>query len=84
MICTVIQNKAAARIAEIQENAEMVEIRLDRCSLSDGEIVSCFESDVPSVATCRVSEVMAEGMTEARAAAICEERLCKAIKAGAR
>ena len=86
MICTVIQNKTASGIEEIMAVSEMVEIRLDRCSLSDGEIEACFESDVPAVATCRVAEVMEKnpGMTEARAAAICEDLLCKAVRAGAR
>lgn len=86
MICTVIQNKTASGIEEIMAVSEMVEIRLDRCSLSDGEIEACFESDVPAVATCRVAEVMEKnpGMTETRAAAICEDLLCKAVRAGAR
>ena len=86
MICTVIQNKTAAQIEEILKKTEMAEIRLDRCRLSDAEIFSCFESDVPLVATCRVAEIMASepGMTEARAASICEDRLCKAVEAGAR
>ena len=84
MICTVIQNKTAAQIEEILKKTEMAEIRLDRCRLSDAEIFSCFESDVPLVATCRVAEIMASepGMTEARAASICEDRLCKAVEAG--
>lgn len=86
MICTVIQNKTAAEIEEILRHEEMAEIRLDRCSLSDDEIDACFESDVPLVATCRVSEVMSSdpSLTEIRAASLCEERLCRAIKAGAR
>ena len=73
-------------IEKIMESAEMVEIRLDRCTLDDEEIISCFESDVPAVATCRVSEVMAAdpSLSEIRAASICEERLCKAVRAGAR
>ena len=86
MICTVIQNKAASQIAEILQNVEMAEIRLDRCTLSAEEIDECFESDVPLVATCRVSEIMAadQSLSEVRAASICEERLCRAIRAGAR
>ncbi len=86
MICTVIQNKTASRVQEILGSVEMAEIRLDRCRLSDEEIASCFESDVPLVATCRVAEVMASSpeMTEAKAAAICGHRLCEAIVAGAR
>ena len=86
MICTVIQNKTASQIAEILQNVEMAEIRLDRCTLSAEEIDECFESDVPLVATCRVSEIMAadQSLSEVRAASICEERLCRAIRAGAR
>lgn len=86
MICTVIQNKTAAQIEEILRHVEMAEIRLDRCSLTDSETETCFESDVPLVATCRVSEVMASdpSLSEIKAASLCEERLCRAIKAGAR
>lgn len=86
MICTVIQNKTAAQIEEILQHVEMAEIRLDRCSLTDSETETCFESDVPLVATCRVSEVMASdpALSEIKAASLCEERLCRAIKAGAR
>ena len=86
MICTTIQNKTAAQIAEILQTAEMAEIRLDRCSLTDDEIDECFESDVPLVATCRVSEIMAAdpSLSEVKASSICEDRLCRAIKAGAR
>lgn len=86
MICTVIQNKTAAQIEEILQHVEMAEIRLDRCSLTDSEAETCFESDVPLVATCRVSEVMASdpSLSEIKAASLCEERLCRAIKAGAR
>lgn len=86
MICTVIQNKTAAQIEEILQQVEMAEIRLDRCSLTDSETETCFESDVPLVATCRVSEVMASdpSLSEIKAASLCEERLCRAIKAGAR
>ena len=86
MICTVIQHKTASRIREILGTVEMAEIRLDRCSLTDGEIEECFESDVPAVATCRVSEIMAARpeLTQMQAAAVCEDLLCKAVKAGAR
>ena len=86
MICTVIQNKTAAQIEEILQHVEMAEIRLDRCSLTDSETETCFESDVPLVATCRVSEVMASdpSLSEIKAASLCDERLCRAIKAGVR
>ena len=80
MICTTIQNKTAAQIAEILQTAEMAEIRLDRCSLTDDEIDECFESDVPLVATCRVSEIMAAdpSLSEVKASSICEDRLASA------
>lgn len=86
MICTTIQNKTAPQILEILQKTEMAEIRLDRCSLTDDEIDTCFESDVPLVATCRVSEIMAAdpSLSEIKAASICENRLCRAVKAGAR
>lgn len=86
MICTVIQNKTLQQILGILPDVEMAEIRLDRCVLTDEEIEECFESDVPLVATCRVSEVMASmpDVSETGASLICETRLCKAIVAGAR
>lgn len=86
MICTTIQNKTASQILEILQKTEMAEIRLDRCSLTDDEIDTCFESDVPLVATCRVSEIMAAdpSLSEIKASSICENRLCRAVKAGAR
>ena len=58
MICTTIQNKTAEQILEALEQCEMAEIRLDSCRLTSREIEDCFSSDVPLVATCRVSEVM--------------------------
>lgn len=95
MICTTIQNKNLEQILEALEGCEMAEIRLDRCNLSMRDIEECFTSDVPLVATCRISEIIAsepslqdEGMTlqskEIKAAQIAEKRLCKAIEAGAR
>lgn len=80
---------------EALESCEMAEIRLDRCRMSMSEIAECFASDVPLVATCRISEVMAnepslqdEKLTvqsrEIKAMQIAEKRLCKAIEAGAR
>ena len=73
----------------------MAEIRLDRCALTPRQIDECFSSDVPLIATCRVAEVMAnepslqvEGLSaqskEIKAAQIAENRLCRAIEAGAR
>lgn len=86
MICTTIQNRTAEEINEILLTAEMAEIRLDRCRLTDEEIREVFESDVPLVATCRVSEIMEAnpGMTEVQASHECERKLCAAIEAGAR
>ena len=95
MICTTIQNKNLAQIAEALESCEMAEIRLDRCDLSMKDIEECFTSDVPLVATCRLADLIAtdpslqdESLTpqskEIKAAQIAEKRLCKAIEAGAR
>lgn len=63
----------------------MAEIRLDRCVLSKEEIEECFSSDIPTVATCRVSEIKAsdESLSDANALKICESRLSAAIRAGA-
>ena len=73
----------------------MAEIRLDRCSLTPRQIDECFSSDVPLIATCRVAEIMAnepslqdeslsQQSREIKAAQIAENRLCRAIEAGAR
>ena len=57
MICVSIQNKDYQEILEILKEVEMAEIRLDRCALEDEEIEALFaDSDVPLVATCRLSE----------------------------
>ncbi|MBO4624893.1 MAG: 3-phosphoshikimate 1-carboxyvinyltransferase [Bacteroidales bacterium] len=57
MICVSIQNKDFQEIQNILETVEMAEIRLDRCALEDDEIEQLFQdSDVPLVATCRMSE----------------------------
>ncbi len=58
MICTTIQNRNLEQIYEALEQCEMAEIRLDRCDLSAKDIDELFTSDVPLVATCRISEVM--------------------------
>lgn len=95
MICTTIQNKNLEQILEALEGCEMAEIRLDRCDLSLREIEECFTSDVPLVATCRLTDLIAlepslqdSALTpqsrEIKAAQIAERRLCKAIEAGAR
>lgn len=95
MICTTIQNKTAAQILEVLEQCEMAEIRLDRCELSMKEIDDVFTSDVPLVATCRISELvnnepalqdpsLTPQSREIRAMQIAEKRLVRAIEAGAR
>ena len=57
MICTSIQNKELSEIQPLLEHLEMAEIRLDRCALEDEDIDALFsESDVPLIATCRLSE----------------------------
>lgn len=95
MICTTIQNRTAGQIVEALEHCGMAEIRLDRCSLSAKEIEDVFMSDVPLVATCRISEVIAsepslqdpsltDQSREVKAMQIAERRLIKAVEAGAR
>lgn len=95
MICTTIQNRTAEQIIGALDHCEMAEIRLDRCSLSAKEIEDVFTSDVPLVATCRISEVMAyepslqdpsltDQSREVKAMQIAERRLVKAVEAGAR
>lgn len=95
MICTTIQNRTAGQIVEALEHCGMAEIRLDRCSLSAKEIEDVFASDVPLVATCRISEVIAsepslqdpsltDQSREVKAMQIAERRLIKAVEAGAR
>lgn len=95
MICTTIQNRNLEQIYEALEQCEMAEIRLDRCPLGDKEIDELFTSDVPLVATCRISEVAANepslqdpSMTpqsrDIKAMQIAEKRLVRAIEAGAR
>ena len=93
MICTTIQNRTAEQILEILQNCEMAEIRLDRCPLTYNEIDAIFSSDVPLVATCRISEVaereeslqeLPEQSRMIKAMQIAEKRLVRAIEAGAR
>jgi len=93
MICTTIQNRTAEQILEILQNCEMAEIRLDRCPLTYNEIDAIFSSDVPLVATCRISEVaereeslqdLLEQSRMIKAMQIAEKRLVRAIEAGAR
>lgn len=98
MICTTIQNKTLDEIFGILESGkvEMAEIRLDRCPLSQDDIEELFStSDVPLVATCRISEVrkrLQEEMPEmgtsdrkldTRAVQEAESKLITAIHSGA-
>ena len=79
MICTSLQNKRFEQLLEILEDPgiEMAEIRLDRCPLTDDQIRELFSgSDIPLIATCRLSEC-ASGQEA-------EHRLALAIEAGAR
>ncbi len=74
MICTSIQNKELREILDLLPGQEMAEIRLDRCALEEEDIDLLFgDSDVPLIATCRLSE-------EPQAPEILE----RAIKAGAK
>ena len=95
MICTTIQNRNLEQILEALENCEMAEIRLDRCTLTAKETDDLFTSDIPLVATCRISEVGAndpslQGLEltpqsrEIKAMQIAEKKLVRAIEAGAR
>ncbi len=95
MICTTIQNRNLERIYEALEQCEMAEIRLDRCELTAKEIDELFTSDIPLVATCRISEIartepslqdpkISEQSREIKAMQIAEKKLIRAIEAGAR
>ena len=93
MICTTIINKDFQGVISALEQCEMAEIRLDNCDLSMKDIDEVFSSDVPLVATCRISEIMMndpalkdlpEKSREIKAMQIAERRLVRAIEAGAR
>ena len=93
MICTTIINRNLEGVLEALESCEMAEIRLDNCDLSMKDIDEVFSSDVPLVATCRISEIMAndpslkdlpEKSREIKAMQIAERKLVRAIEAGAR
>ena len=95
MICTTIQNRNLEQIYEALEQCEMAEIRMDRCVLTAKETDELFTSDIPLVATCRISEtaqsepsLQSQEMTaqsrEIKAMQIAERRLIRAIEAGAR
>ena len=94
MICTSIQNRTLDEIFAILESGEveMAEIRLDRCNLAQDEVEELFSSsDVPLIATCRVSEIrtaLDDGKTDdrkldSRASQKAESLLITAIHAGA-
>ena len=93
MICTTIQNRNLEQVYEALDQCEMAEIRLDRCDLTAKEIDELFTSDVPLVATCRISEIavrdqslagLPEQSREIKAMQIAEKKLMRAIEAGAR
>ena len=93
MICTSIQNRSLEQIYEALDQCEMAEIRLDRCDLDLKDIEELFTSDVPLVATCRISEIaskepslqgLPEQSREIKAMQIAEKKLLRAIEAGAR
>ena len=95
MICTTIQNRNLEQIYEALEHCEMAEIRLDRCELTARETEELFTSDIPLVATCRISELAANEPSlqkpeltplsrEIKAMQMAEKRLIRAIEAGAR
>ena len=93
MICTTIQNRNLEQIYEALEQCEMAEIRLDRCALTARETQELFMSDIPLVATCRISEVaatepslreLAQPSRDIKAMQMAEKRLIRAIEAGAR
>lgn len=96
MICLSIQHRDLGEILGIlgRADVEMAEIRLDRCPLSIEEIEELFSgSDIPLVATCRISEVfeslrnedagLDDRQLQLKAYATVQERLSAAIKAGA-
>ena len=78
MICTSLQYRDIDDIFDAMDypGMEMAEIRLDSCELSPDDIDELFsESDMPLVATCRISEKVP--------AAVAEAKLIRAIQAGA-
>jgi 3-phosphoshikimate 1-carboxyvinyltransferase len=78
MICVSIQGRDLDGIrSALAEGLEMAEIRLDRCPLSISDIETLFaETDIPLVATCRVTESGSEAETA--------KKLEAAIRAGAK
>lgn len=86
MICTTIQNRTAEEIVQLLSGCEMAEIRLDSCLLDQDGIEECFMSDVPLVATCRISDLMSRNpdLSYDEAVRMSEDLLIKAVIAGAR
>ena len=86
MVCTVLQNKNLDELLQKLDFCRMAEIRLDSCKLSLDDIDELFSTaEIPLVATCRLSEVAKSHpeMSEIAVAKLCEQRLSKAIEAGA-
>lgn len=82
MICTSIIDKTLEEILDVL-GIGMAEIRLDRCPLDPDEIETLFStSDTPLIATCRVRREDA-GNNMAAAWKEAEEKLTRAIEAGA-
>ncbi len=86
MICSTIHDKSACDVMHAVPLCEMAEIRLDSCEMSASQIQECFSTDIPLVATCRMAVLMENdsSLSEAAASRLCEDRLIKAIVAGAR
>lgn len=88
MICTTIQNRNLDEIQALLDSGdiEMAEIRLDRCpELSEEDIETVFSTtDIPLVATCRISDIRGSVATEREAVSIAEKKLKIAIEAGAK
>lgn len=86
MVCTVLQNRNLDELLQKLDLCRMAEIRLDSCKLSLDDIDELFSTaEIPLVATCRLSEVAKSHpeMSEIAVAKLCEQRLSKAIEAGA-
>ena len=86
MICTTIQKEDPEEVIKAVSRCEMAEIRLDSCDMGPERVQECFSMDVPLVATCRIASLMEKNpaMTEAAAVRTSEDRLIRAIIAGAR
>ncbi|MGN0190179.1 MAG: 3-phosphoshikimate 1-carboxyvinyltransferase [Candidatus Cryptobacteroides sp.] len=86
MVCTVLQNKNLDELIQAMDTCRMAEIRLDSCPLDLDDIDELFSTaEIPLVATCRLSEVAGTHpeMSEVAVALYCEQRLSRAVEAGA-